>query len=193
MAWTPRTTAPDVLSKYYRGVGYYVGVTNGVNECLVIDTVTGFVMPNCVGYTWGRWYEAFHTRPNCSRGDGYTWWGYNDGYSRGRTPRVGAIACWYDTTHPTSGGHVAVVEYFDGQGRPVTSNSAYNSTLFFMETLTYDSQTDSWLRAYNPWQYGFQGFIYPPGGGSLDKLFLILAGQRRFPNGRGRIPDNRRF
>lgn len=192
MPWTPRTSAPDVTIKYYRHTGYYVGVTEGVNECLLIDNITGFVMPNCVGYTWGRWYEALHTRPNCSQGDGWTWWGYNDGYARGNTPRVGAIACWKDNTTPGHNGHVAVVEYFDSNGRPVTSNSAYGGPLFFMETLTYDSLNDSWLRAYNPSQYGWQGFIYPPGGIDLKK-FLLFMGQRRFPNGRGYIPNNRRF
>lgn len=193
MAWTARTTAPDVSIKYYRHTGYYVGGVDGVNECLIIDSNTGFVMPNCVGYSWGRWYEAFDTRPTLSRGDAWLWYGNTaDGYQRGSVPRVGAIACWYDRNHPTSGGHVAVVEYFVG-GLPVTSNSAYNSTLFFMEALVFNSQTGEWERGYNPQQYGWQGFIYPPEGVSLDKFYLWLAGQRRFPNGRARIPNNRRF
>lgn len=194
MPWTPRTTAPDVTIKYYRGVGYYVGVTDGVNECLVIDTNTGFVMPNCVGYSWGRWYEAFNVRPDLSRGDAYLWYAAAAGYyQRGNTPQVGAIACWYNVNHPNSGGHVAVVESITG-GIPTTSNSGYGGPLFWTEQLSYDTNTGDWLRGYYPSDYGWQGFIYPPSsGGGGFKLLPFTAGQRRFSNGRGRIINNRRF
>ena len=195
MAWTARTTAPDVSIKYYRHTGYFVGGVDGVNECLIIDNNTGFVMPNCVGYSWGRWYEAFDTRPTLSRGDACLWYDWylshpEDTYQRGSVPSVGAIACWDSAIHPGTGGHVAVVEYFVG-GLPVTSNSAYGGTLFWTEALVYNGGV--WERGYNPQDYTWQGFIYPPAGADLNKFYLWLAGQRRFPNGRARIPNNRRF
>ena len=192
MAWTPRTTAPDVTNKYYRHTGYYEAGVDGLNECLIIDSNTGFVMPNCVGYTWGRWYEALHQRPETSRGDGCTWYGYSDPYIRDyNTPVVGAIACWDSAIHPGTGGHVAVVEYFAG-GLPVTSNSAYGGTLFWTEALVYNGGV--WERGYDPQDYTWQGFIYPPAGAfDFNKFILYLAGQRRLPDGRGRIPNNRRF
>lgn len=198
MTWTIRNTIPDVTIKYYRGVGYYVGTVNGVNECLVRDTVTGWVLPNCVGYTWGRWYEAFRTRPNLSRADAYRWYGYNQagGYysygGPGDPPRIGAIACFLDLRHPAEGGHVSVVEYMTGS-IPVTSNSGYSGNPdFWMEALVWTGTT--WQRGYNAEYYQFQGWIYPPGGGDGSfKPWILLAGQRRFPNGRGRIINNRRF
>lgn len=182
MAWTPRLTAPDVSNMYYRHTGYLVDGVDGLNECIIIDSNTGFVMPNCVGYAWGRWYEALGERPRLYRGDAQDWY-YNtgDGYQRGRTPQVGAIACYSGGSY---GGHVAVVEQMTGGGAiPITSNSAYNGTLFWTEALIYDGETDSWLPPYSG--YTFQGFIYPPFIPPDRKpIWLLAGGNRRLPNGR---------
>lgn len=182
MAWTPRTTAPDVSNKYYRHTGYVVDGVDGLNECLLIDSQTGFVMPNCVGYTWGRWYEALHERPELSRGDAQNWFTYPDGYARGTEPRLGAIACY---SGGGIGGHVAVVEYFVGS-IPITSNSAYNDTLFWLEGLLYNEQTGAWDRPVSG--YTFQGFIYPPEipEGEMPPWMLQMLSSRRYPNGRNR-------
>lgn len=187
MAWDRRTTAPDVSIKYYRHTGYFVDGVEGVNECIIIDQQTGFVMPNCVGYSWGRWYEALRQRPNLSRGDAQYWYGYTqDGYSRGVVPRPGAIACY---SGGSIGGHVAVVEYLVGGTVAVTSNSAYNSTLFWMEGLVFNPDTGAWDRPVSG--YNFQGFIYPPeGSGGAFKPWLF--NQRRFPNGMQRLLNQRR-
>lgn len=181
MAWTARTTAPDVSNKYYRHTGYLDDGVDGLNECMIIDRQTGFVMPNCVGYTWGRWYEALGQRPDLSRGDAGYWYSYPDGYERGRTPKVGAIACYSGGGYT---GHVAVVEYFVGD-TPITSNSGYNSTLFWLEGLVYDSATDAWNRPESG--YTFQGFIYPPEiPEGLPAWMLQMLASRRYPNGRNR-------
>lgn len=180
MAWIPRTTAPDVSNKYYRHTGYEVSGTDGVNECLIINRNTGFVMPNCVGYSWGRWYEALGIRPDLSRGNANTWYANTgDGYARGRVPRLGAIACYSGN----GTGHVAVIEELVNGQPPITSNSAYGGTLFWLEALTYDPDTGDWnTRAPG---YIFQGFIYPPFIPDRDPIWMLKqAASRRLPNGR---------
>lgn len=192
--WTPRRTTPGVDIKYYRGTGYYYGLEDGVNDCIVIDTVTGYVMPNCVGYTWGRWYEAFGTRPYLSTGPAVGWYAYTvDGYARSTTtPQVGAICCFAGGLY---GGHVSVIEeiHYDGGGNILfleTSNSAYNDTLFWMEPVSYDNALQTWTRPVSG--YTFQGFILPPED-TVKKLTLFGAAQRRLPNGMGRILGCRRY
>ena len=130
--FVPRLVAPDVSIDYYRHTGYYreeiigyheevdpeTGQTilvpdyayiNGLNECLLIDSDTGEVMPNCVGYAWGRWYEISDIRPNLSRGNAQNWYGYTqDGYERRKTAvNLGAVACFVGGN---IGGHVSIVE-----------------------------------------------------------------------------------
>jgi hypothetical protein len=181
MAWVPRTTAPTVANPYYRHTGYFAGSEDGLNECIVIDTDTGFVMPNCVGYAWGRWYEALRTRPMLSRGNAQDWYFHEDAYERGWIPRIGAIACFSGGSLGV--GHVAPVEYFLGTN-PVTSNSAYQGTLFWTEMLLPDPDTGGWITPQAG--YTFQGFIYPPFIPEDDNKpwLLKMAASRRLPNGR---------
>lgn len=44
-----RTKAPDETNKYYIKTTY-----KGYNKCILIDYLTGSVLPNCTGYSWGR-------------------------------------------------------------------------------------------------------------------------------------------
>ena len=66
--FVPRLTAPvTATNKYYRYPGYYDGNINGVNDCLLINSSTGAIMPNCVGYAWGRAAEL-ENDPKCTIG-----------------------------------------------------------------------------------------------------------------------------
>ena len=127
--------------------------------------LAGYGLPNCTCYAWGRAFELLDTNrdysnpPTLSTGNAEDWYGYTqDGYDRGPTPRLGAIACWADG--PFSGdGHVAVVEEIDPDTGVITcSNSAYGGQYFY---LTHLSPPD-YLPAAG---YVFQGFIYIPVAG----------------------------
>ena len=81
------------------------------------------------------------------------WYPYTmDGYQRGQTPKLGAVICWHSTR---SGGHVAIVEDILPDGRIMTSNSAWNSTYFYLKFLSPPNY-------YMGSSYTFQGFIYNP-------------------------------
>ena len=172
MAWTPRLYTPDVSIKYYRHTGYLVSGVDGVNECLLIDPADGDVMPNCVGYTWGRWYEAFDVRPRLSTGNADGWFAYNDGYPRSlTTPTLGAIMCFSGGSY---GGHVSVIEEIIDSTHVRTSNSAYNGSRFWIETVELINGV--WTRPY--FGYSFQGFILPSAG-PLDRNILYHLMTRR--------------
>ena len=94
--YVPRTTAPTSdNANYFSGNIFYT---------------SGYGMPNCTCYAWGRAKELLgYNPPLCTRNAQY-WYGYNDGFARGSEPKLGAIACW----DHSGGGHVAVVEAIDG-------------------------------------------------------------------------------
>lgn len=164
-SFVPRLTAPDIASnRYYRYPGYYQGSINGVNDCLLINSSNGSVLPNCVGYAWGRAYELLGYRPALCQGDAYLWYTWSDGYERGSDPKPGAIACM-TLANP---GHVAVVEEETIAGREWTiSESIYNGAFFRLGTIAKSSggtwfcwYDDGQGGSYNPWDV--RGFIYPP-------------------------------
>lgn len=173
-SFTPRLVAPVTASnKYYRYPGYYDGSINGVNNCLLINSSTGAVMPNCVGYAWGRVYELLGRVPALSQGDAVTWWGYPDGYERSPLingyagidgPRLGAVACM-DLASP---GHIAVVEEHTAPYEWTISESIYGGAFFRLGTIAWNSNAQKWFCWYdaagggsvNPWDV--KGFIYPP-------------------------------
>lgn len=150
LSFTPRTEAPSSTAKYWRHVS-----VGGVNECIHIKD--GSVLPNCVGYAWGRAYEIMQAKPTLSRDNAGKWFGNTaDGYQRGNVPQLGAIMCCSSETG--GAGHVSVVEEIakDASGNITsirTSNSAYNGTRFYMSTLSWPYSSSS---------YTFQGFIYLP-------------------------------
>lgn len=173
--FTPRLTAPDVATnKYYRYPGYYEGSVNGVNNCLLINSSNGAVMPNCVGYAWGRVYELLQSRPTLSQGDAVTWWTYNDGYERSPLgangyagydgPKLGAVACM-DLASP---GHIAIVEAHPIPNEWTISESIYGGAFFRTGTISWNASAQKWFcwyddgagGSYNPWDV--KGFIYPP-------------------------------
>ena len=150
---TPANTDPNFINYAY----------GGNNRCIAIDN-TGYVLPNCTGYCWGRWLELGVTNCLLSTGNATNWYGHtSDGYQRGSTPRQGAVACWSGGSGGE--GHVAIVEEITTAGVTVTE-SAYNSYTF--RTNTYPANmTKS--------GYTFQGFIYIP----LTFADYLLAIRRR--------------
>ena len=124
-----RFDAPSTDNPYYKHVSY-----GGLNEC--IHRSGGSVLPNCVGYAWGRSYENLGSRPSLSTGNAENWfYYYSDGYERGDRgdlPALGAVAVWANGKigNAEDGlGHVAVVEYIDGDSA-IISESGYSSFYF---------------------------------------------------------------
>lgn len=149
MAFTPRLVVPNNGDIHYTRTGY-----GGLNPCIpgIPEAWTGSVLANCVGYCWGRWWELLNTNPHLCSYDAKYWWNYNDGYSRGSQPQLGAIIC-FDSSNA---GHVAVVEEIIDANTIRTSNSAYQQTIFYTQILRR-SNNWTWNSAFT-----FQGFIYLP-------------------------------
>lgn len=142
------------------------------------------VIGNCTWYAYGRFWEisgatsSSQYRPTLNLGDAKYWYPYTqDGYQRGQTAKLGAIACWDSLTG--GGGHVAIVEKIYPDGSYDISNSAYELYYFRM----YHIENNY----FNP-DYSFQGFIYNPyaeGGGNLN-LILMNGLKRRRNNVKGK-------
>lgn len=120
--------------------------------------LSGYGMPNCTCYAWGRFWEISDTsksgsnRPTLPTSDAGLWISQvGTEYETGYTARLGAVICWSDNSG--GAGHVAIVEEINADGSIVTSNSAYNSTYFYTKTIPSD---------YSLSGYTFQGFIYNP-------------------------------
>lgn len=120
--------------------------------------LSGWGLPNCTCYAWGRRYELTDKKPTTSLNDAYTWWQYNIDnniypYSSD-TPKLGAIACWYDNSNPTVGGHVGIVEQINSDtGDIICSNSGYPDQFFYVTSVFRSN-------GYNTSGFTFQGFIY---------------------------------
>lgn len=139
--YKPRLTAPSKKN------GYYYSDKN-------VFYRYGWGMPNCTAYAWGRAYEILGSEPKLSVYSAYLWYDYNKEnkiYSYGKTPKLGAIACWVYASGYS--GHVAVVEKIEGN--TVTySNSAWGGSEFYTTTAPKDDPSDGndyWI---------FQGYIY---------------------------------
>lgn len=147
-----RTTAPAINNKYYVSTKY-----GGFNRCIVINHANGSVLPNCTGYAYGRFMEIAEvdTCKLCTA-DAERWYAYNDGYSRGQTPKVGAVACWA-LGNPADGsdghGHVAIVEEVSPDGTILVSQSGYYSKKFTTQYISPPYAINGLT---------FQGFIYNP-------------------------------
>jgi surface antigen len=149
MSFSPRLSAPSTTNKCYIHTSY-----GGYNSCIRIKGNS--VLPNCVGYAWGRAREILGSTPKLSRGNAETWYGFSDGYSRGRTPKLGAIIVWAKGRVGNSrdgAGHVAVVEQIHSNGSFTVSQSGYRSRKFWTSIIP----KSGYLRGYR-----FLGFIYLP-------------------------------
>ena len=140
--FTPRLSAPASSNKYFYNSNYNV------------FQKYGYGLPNCTAYAYGRAYEILGKEPKLSWNGAGQWYDYNRNngyYSYGKTPKLGAIACWCYN----GGGHVAVVEKIDKDGSMTLSNSEWGGRTFY---LTYANKNDS-NPGGNSW-WTFQGYIY---------------------------------
>lgn len=138
--FSPRLSGPAKTNKYYY---------SDIN----IFYKTGYGMPNCTAYAFGRAYELLKTEPKLCRYNAEEWYDYNVSnkyYSYGKTPKLGAIACW----SYSGGGHVAVVEKIEN-GTVTFSNSEWGGRTFYTTTSDIDDKNFGG----NIW-WTFQGFIY---------------------------------
>ena len=150
--YSPRLTAPS-----YSDLNWIHYSAGGYNYCIKINGTTS-CLPNCVGYAWGRWRELLGKYHNLSRANAEMWWGNTgDGYSRGQSPKVGAVICWRKGVAGNANdgaGHVAIVEKVNSDGSITTSNSGYGGSRFWTSTYKYPYNVGT--------NYYFQGFIYNP-------------------------------
>lgn len=159
MTYTPRLTAPSITDKNYINVD-----KGGKNKAIKISSITGSVLPNCVGYCWGRWLEILGEAPKLSINGARRWYDIdkNDGYKRGDKPKLGAVACWnWDENFQEQGGHVAIVERINDDGTMLLSQSNYGGKRF--ETVTKKIGADiTYTLKGKSVRKPFQGFIYLP-------------------------------
>lgn len=105
---------------------------------------------------FGRWQELLGKRPNLSTSNAENWYGKNDGYKRGNTPKLGAVICWRKGQAGNSNdgaGHVAIVEEIYPDGTILISESHWKGVNF---------QTKKLDKKFTYGSLIFQGFIYTP-------------------------------
>lgn len=144
--FTPRTTAPTEDNAYYYANNPFYQ--------------SGYGLPNCTCYAFGRFWEITGgSRPTLSWGNAENWYNKADGYERGQTPKLGAVACWRkgEAGNASDGaGHVAIVEAINDDGSIVTSDSGWGASVIWW---TSNRPNDGNWGADG---YTFQGFIYNP-------------------------------
>ncbi len=120
-----RTTAPEPDNPwYYSNKNVYYGTSYGPPA----------VDANCTWYAFGRASEILGQKARCgirtsdnASLEAKSWYANDDGYPRGSTPKLGAVAC------KINGNHVAVVEdIVPEKGEVVLSNSAWGGDAFYM-------------------------------------------------------------
>lgn len=153
--------ATDINSNYYIQTSY-----GGWSPCIQGNNAHGLrpfpgsVLPNCVGYTVGRFNELM-------REGSCRWLGNTDaknqlqlaisqGLSYGDDPVVGGVICW----DSAADGHCAVIEQVVDQDTVITSESGWNyTTAPVVKTFTRRRSGGVWVYGSG---YTYQGIIYPP-------------------------------
>ena len=162
MAFTPRLN-DNGLNQSNPLIYYTEGQSVNGNPYVTSASNEG----NCTWYAWGRFWECGEppTRPTNKLGysngyyiDAEDWYGLNDGYSRGQTPKLGAVICYADGAY--SGlGHVAIVEEIYQDGTILLSESGWNGYRWRLRTADPNNQ---YPYSNTQDRYIFQGFIYNP-------------------------------
>ena len=161
MAFTPRLSAEGISGNpwwYSSGNVFYA---------------SGYGMPNCTCYAYGRFAEIRNAFAALPTGDAGSWYDAVVGFNKGRWPRLGAVAC-YASESGKYAGHVAIVEVINEDGSIVTSNSAYRGTYFWTETVTpADGYCSDWMKRNR--DYYCQGFIYNDAVGGIGASAHVVA------------------
>ena len=171
--------AADIYSNYYITIaeGGWSPCIEGNNQ-YGLRPFPGSVLPNCVGYTVGRFNELLML------GD-CTWLGSVDakymlglaigqGLDYGDEPVVGGVICW-DHEDPDEEGHCAVIEEIIDEDTVIVSESGWS---YASDPIV---RTHTRYRVNGEWQfvsgYIYQSIIYPPTSPIL--LFLMSRKRRR--------------
>lgn len=142
-SYQPRLTAPN------SSISYYSREKN-------VYFQTGYGMPNCVAYAYGRVYEMNGEKPMIDHGSAGDWYFINKShnyYDYGSTPKLGAVACWSN--------HVAVVERINPNGTVTLSESHWGGTYF--DTVTYSNMNSHFGQR-------FYGYIYTYNEGVTNEM-----------------------
>ena len=161
-----RTSAPKQWLKIYNN-----GSNGGISWCIsgkVRSTgkpdPTSNVLANCVGYACSRFneiyneltgYDGMKYKELCCNAENFYDVAKQIGLECGQTPQAGAIMCWEGIG--SLAGHVAIVEKVNSDTQVYTSESGYNSSVFWNANRA--KGTGNWGESSS---YRFRGFIYNP-------------------------------
>lgn len=136
----PRLSSPNKRNPYYNKppIGYNTAIVGNSNpkggDSSVRKGADGLnVLPNCVGYAYGRFNEIVGKgrMVYLSPANAETFIKYKGSCQVGTSPRLGACIVWSDTQGP---GHVAIVEKINADGSITTSESEWNGSAFKIYT-----------------------------------------------------------
>lgn len=160
--YTPRLTAPTTDNPHFYAENPFEW--------------SGYGLPNCTAYAWGRFYEVLGSTPKLSLGNAEEWYIYDDGYKRGSVPQLGAVACWRKGVagdNSDGAGHVAIVEEIYSDGSILTGESGWGASSIFWTTKR--PKDGNWGASS---AYTFQGFIYNPAVSTKPTLLVWAHGNR---------------
>lgn len=144
----------------------FISTSSGGYSHCIVRASGGYTLPNCVALIHAEWLKILRSalgeaaakeyESKLCRNNAAVYWGYTqDGFKRGQTPKLGAIACW--SGGKSGAGHVALVTAVSGNNW-IGRASNYSGSAFYTCSYTYSSTYKYYLGS----SYTFQGFIYPP-------------------------------
>jgi len=178
MIYTPRLTRPSKSDKYYitKAKGGYSSAIQGKCKSTGKPDTQCNVLSNCVGYAYGRFHEitqdtkmSYISPVNAENFPEYT------KCKTGKTPKLGAVIVWQKGSslkNCDGAGHVAIVEKINSDGSILISQSGYNSSPFWTETLKKGD--GNWRATWMSKDYKFRCFIYSPIEFTEDELTKSL-------------------
>lgn len=163
MDFRKRTTAPLDDNKWY--LRPQKGYNKNIRGCQDHKLNHGpyDVLPNCTGYSYGRWMEAqgytTSSLPSYTTAEEYLL--KNTVYEEGYIPRVGSIMVWQKGKKGKGdgSGHVENVESIDKNANAFNSTSGWHATKkrMWTETIKAGSKYDYFYKK----GYTYLGCIYP--------------------------------
>lgn len=169
----------DINSNYYIQTAY-----GGWSPCIEgnnqygLRPFPGSVLPNCVGYTVGRFNELLNE-------GACTWLGsvnaknmlalaISQGLSYGDDPVVGGVVC-FDSS---GDGHCYVIEQVIDANTVLASESGWNyTTAPVVKSFTRTRSGGAWQYQSG---YTYQGIIYPPRSIMADVIKMIMLTDEDF-------------